>query len=334
MALDEDDSKTNFATFAHEETSATEGLSTNGDTIVEPKVNERGIDVGEPIIADKPNGTAQAADSPDLPAHKSVELDVSVTDTNFLQTPVEKGCDLDYKGCADDIVKEDKLTANESIVADNNAGQQQKSQREFKKSGWLRHYVAILALIGIVLANMNRQAFNQALVRMSKKRAPMAITITTTTISTNNLDTLATVPSTIMDLSSSTTAMSYISEEKFQLDQKRNDIDNNPDPTIFVPNNIDTSSTTEAPTVQPIDDRFDWTSQQIGQLQSAFSYGYVPLMVFSARISELYGAKWVIFMSGFGSALCCVLSPFFADTEYSYTLLIVSRVAMGEYTYT
>lgn len=159
------------------------------------------------------------------------------------------------------------------------------------KSGFVRHIMAVLALSSIVLANMNRQAFNQALVSMIKpvSENPAQLSVDAGGLQNGTEQSLGT---TILPVSDTTIQPAEIVDE--------------PD----------------------FDDRFEWTGAQIGTLQAAFSYGYAPFMIPGGRMSELYGAKWVVFASGFGSALCCILSPFLADTNY--ILLVASRIIMGE----
>lgn len=157
-----------------------------------------------------------------------------------------------------------------------------------KRNGSIRHIVAILALSSIVMANMNRQAFNQALVSMTKPH------------------TQPKVESKVVEVLSGNSGVPGY----------------RPCGEAGCPD-ITTEDQDE------LDDRFDWTVSQISLLQAAFSYGYTPFMIPGGRMSELYGAKWIIFISGFGSALCCILSPLLADTNYY--LLVGSRIMMGKH---
>lgn len=59
----------------------------------------------------------------------------------------------------------------------------------------------------------------------------------------------------------------------------------------------------------------------------AFAIGAAPLQVFGGRMAEIYGAKWVLFAAGFGTAITNFLIPHIA--HYSYYLLIVVRIIMG-----
>lgn len=147
------------------------------------------------------------------------------------------------------------------------------------KVGNMRHVVAILALSSIILANANRQAFNQALVYM---------------IRPNETSSSSSSVATFDDSTATTTTGEPIGLFEQQDEQ---------------------------------DDRYDWSGQQKSTLQAAFSYGYVPFMIAGGRMSELYGAKWVVFLSGFGSAVCCLLTPLLAD--WSFGLLVASRALMG-----
>lgn len=169
---------------------------------------------------------------------------------------------------------------------------------KIERVGMIRHIVAVLALSSIVLANMNRQAFNQALVSMTKL---------------HNTPERTESP---VDASSSVEVVTE-TEGAAPPSEFSSITETNP----IVEHDSVASSEVE------FDDRFEWTGAQIGLLQAAFSYGYTPFMIPGGRMSEIYGAKWVVFVSGFGSALCCIMSPFLADTNFY--LLVASRVIMG-----
>lgn len=178
------------------------------------------------------------------------------------------------------------------------------------RKGLVRHVIAVLALTSIVLANMNRQAFNQALVSMTRKPSAKPSEPLPTL---DNAPTLAPAHSQPDNFLSSIITTTSTTTTQSSLETTTPFADYDIGTTQIVPDEDD--------------DRFDWTGAQIGTLQAAFSYGYTPFMIPGGRLSELYGAKWVVFLSGFGSALCCALSPIFAD--YSFELLVASRVFMG-----
>lgn len=150
--------------------------------------------------------------------------------------------------------------------------------------GIVRHLIAILALSSIVLANMNRQAFNQALVSMTR--------------SSNHTDT-----------------KQQVKVDKLKVNET----------STTLPDVV--SSTSDLEQIFKYDDRFDWSQSQIAALQSAFAFGYTPFMIPGGRLCEIYGAKWIVFISGFGSALCSIFTPFLADNNFS--LLVMSRTIMG-----
>lgn len=148
--------------------------------------------------------------------------------------------------------------------------------------GRVRHVVALLALSSILLANMNRQAYNQALVRMIR-RAPSVPVGSEAGVN-----------------GSSPTTDSAVTDDKMDAE----------------------------PVSEPLDqDGFDWTDAQVSLLQAGFAIGYTFFMIPGGRMSEIYGAKWIIFLSSFGSALCSIMTPFLAGT--SFALLVASRVLMG-----
>lgn len=197
--------------------------------------------------------------------------------------------------------------------------QEVMGQRKQKSVGHFRHVIAILALSGIVLANMNRQAYNQALVRMSRNTSAVFSSKAAANIINNDSLNLTTTATTILD--SDVELLESLNQSTYTT------INNN------YSNNSSSINENEiaAPTTNQDDldnqDRYDWTASQISLLQAAFPYGYTPFMIPGGRLSEIYGAKWVIFLSGFGSALCSLLVPILAD--YSFPLLVASRIAMG-----
>lgn len=163
--------------------------------------------------------------------------------------------------------------------------------------GYMRHIVAVLALSSIVLANMNRQAYNQSLSSMIRPTGepPNIYNSTTNRTSSPAETTTGPIPE-------------YYSEQP---------------PVGAASANFGELE----PSASTIDDRFDWDQKRVSLLQSAFSYGYTPFMIPGGRLCEIYGAKWIVFLSGFGSALCSALTPFLAD--YSFYLLVTSRILMG-----
>lgn len=201
-----------------------------------------------------------------------------------------------------------------------------------KKTGLIRHCIAILGLSSILLANINRQVFNQGIVSMTKRAksaSELATEIVTASLITESPTTIQ--ANTIKNLyySSYETTSDFAStqEPQMELDSKFN-ASKPPPPANY--------ETTEGAAIEPIveedielenDDRFDWSKEQESTLLSAFSYGYMPFMIIGGRMSEIYGAKWVVFLSGFGSAVCYLIMPYLADT--SYTLLVCSRIFMG-----
>lgn len=245
------------------------------------------------------NGTPDQADV-------NLKLPVNAEDEcSKINNIDEKACSVEYETI--------ELPAHESLKLDNppentsnqtngfakempNASSQTSEAKGSKKakSGSVRHIMALLALSSIVLANMNRQAFNQALVSMTKPHSE---------VSAQPIEVELGEPRNSSESITDATALPTF----------------DPLETITIPAMI---------AVPEYDDRYDWTGAQIGTLQAAFSYGYAPFMIPGGRLSELYGAKWVVFVSGFGSALCCILSPFLADTNYIF--LVASRVVMGK----
>lgn len=238
---------------------------------------------------------------------------------------------LDENGCSKDEKAKQFANCNGNTNANGNA-------YFCKKTGFIRHFIAILALSSIVLANINRQAFNQALVSMTKKAksaSQMATEIVDAGLTSESPTTIQanTIKNFYYSSYETTSDFAPTQEPQTELDSKFNASKppplgingtvEEPEPTVSEP------SITVVEVNAEDDDRFDWTEAQVGLLQSAFSYGYMPFMIPGGRMSEIYGAKWVVFLSGFGSAFCCLIIPFLADT--SYGLLVCIRIFMGIY---
>lgn len=73
-------------------------------------------------------------------------------------------------------------------------------------------------------------------------------------------------------------------------------------------------------------DKFDWSTNDIALLQMSFNLGYILLMVPAGRLSEIYGAYWVVLFCSVVSTACCFLSPLLAPHFY---LLALSRLFLG-----
>lgn len=58
----------------------------------------------------------------------------------------------------------------------------------------------------------------------------------------------------------------------------------------------------------------------------AFFYSYIAFQVPSARLAEIYGAKWVVALSLCGSGVVNIITPFIT---WSMPLFITSRVILG-----
>lgn len=241
----------------------------------------------------------------------------------------------------DSAKKANGLVAKNEIQSSDWKAREVKSsrRRSSEQHGQMRHMIALLALSAIVLANMNRQAYNQALVRMVKRVSHSATTpptiSTVTTNSSMNPDETATLSTEAALSIVPTLAPTTLSSPQESAGTETVDVKGNPtlasaettDDTQTVPNDQQHHSS-EQQVNEDDEDRYDWTGSQISVLQAAFSYGYMPFMIPGGRMSELYGAKWVIFLSSFGSAVCCVLTPFLADTNF--VLLVACRALMGK----
>lgn len=193
------------------------------------------------------------------------------------------------------------------------------------KNGKVRHILAIMALSAIVMANMNRQAYNQALVRMIKKPLKQTASESTGTTTDRPRNDSNSAPAQSDQMSS---AANFDGGDEMS-GLIANEIGSVTSASEQLPSSTElpSSTTSSSPSYDPDQDGFEWDGTQISLLQAGFSYGYMFFMIPGGRMSEIYGSKWVIFLSGFGSALCSVLTPFIADQ--SYHLLVASRVLMG-----
>lgn len=71
---------------------------------------------------------------------------------------------------------------------------------------------------------------------------------------------------------------------------------------------------------------FDWDPTTQGAILGSFFYGYILLQIPAGRFSEIFGGKWIVFISVLTSGLINVATPFLA---YSVPLLIMGRALMG-----
>lgn len=192
-----------------------------------------------------------------------------------------------------------------------------EKETDKQKIGGFRHIVAILALSSIVLANANRQAYNQSLTYMVKKNVNKRA---------NQTDSNSTeVPSE----SETSTPYTVVSPTSFSYEIGSTEaLVNSTTSSDAISEEINVSKIEATSSLIADEDGYDWSGAQISLLQSAFAYGYTPFMIPGGRMSEVYGAKWVVFLSGFGSAICSLAVPFLAD--YSFILLVISRTLMGK----
>ncbi|CAG2174536.1 unnamed protein product [Oppiella nova] len=72
---------------------------------------------------------------------------------------------------------------------------------------------------------------------------------------------------------------------------------------------------------------FDWSPPTQGIVLGAFYYGYVWPQIIGGRLSELYGAKYMIGTSIFISGFINLLTPFII--HWHFYLFIASRVVLG-----
>ena len=71
---------------------------------------------------------------------------------------------------------------------------------------------------------------------------------------------------------------------------------------------------------------FDWDPTTQGAILGSFFYGYILFQIPAGRFSEIFGGKWIVFVSVLTSGLINVATPFLA---YSVPLLITGRAIMG-----
>lgn len=237
----------------------------------------------------------------------TVEIDLSQSEEKVKvieNNQIENGFGKEIKAPVEVIIskRESKLEVSSANGKRKSSSKSDGAQQQVEKSGRIRHIIALLALSSILLANMNRQAYNQALVRMIKHK-PKDIA-TTSRPETSLHGEYGSTATTVFDFDDVTEASANEN-----------------------PHDVESVATSEDADDHDDDEGFDWTSAQISLLQAGFSYGYTFFMIPGGRMSEIYGAKWVIFLSSFGSALCSLFTPFLAHT--SYTMLVGSRIFMG-----
>ncbi|CAA2962122.1 sialin-like [Olea europaea subsp. europaea] len=75
------------------------------------------------------------------------------------------------------------------------------------------------------------------------------------------------------------------------------------------------------------EDKFMWTIEEQSFVLGGFFYSYFLFMIVGGRISEIYGAKYVLLLAVAGSGIINLATPWMA--RHSLSLLFISRVIMG-----
>jgi ACS family sodium-dependent inorganic phosphate cotransporter-like MFS transporter 5 len=72
---------------------------------------------------------------------------------------------------------------------------------------------------------------------------------------------------------------------------------------------------------------FDWTGDQQAMILGAFFYGYAVTQIPGGLMAERFGAKWVLGLSIFATALLALISPLAA--RISFVAFFIVRVCQG-----
>ena len=72
---------------------------------------------------------------------------------------------------------------------------------------------------------------------------------------------------------------------------------------------------------------FNWDTEQQGLVLGAFFYGYIVTQIPGGRLSEVFGSKWIFGGSQFITAVCALLCPLAAYSNF-YAFLTI-RVIQG-----
>lgn len=75
------------------------------------------------------------------------------------------------------------------------------------------------------------------------------------------------------------------------------------------------------------DDTFDWDKKSQGLLLSAYFYGYIFPNLLGGSLAEIYGARKIIFIAMFLSAVITSLSPFAASDNFIF--MFIMRLLLG-----
>lgn len=75
------------------------------------------------------------------------------------------------------------------------------------------------------------------------------------------------------------------------------------------------------------DEKFHWTEEQQGMLLGCFFYGYAASVGIFGLLADMLGARYLVFFSLAGSAICGLLYPVCAHWGYGY--LVAIRVLQG-----
>lgn len=176
------------------------------------------------------------------------------------------------------------------VISNCNQLSSPKSCEEMKKLYKYRFFILFLCILGTFLEYSDRANINNAIVSM----VTPSIIITTKTIFNES----------IMPIDTGLCPGSRVSNE-----EKHNSA------------NFKNENKSSGPI-----ETFDWDPTTQGAILGSFFYGYILLQIPAGRFSEIFGGKWIVFVSVLTSGLINVATPFLA---YSVPLLIMGRAIMG-----
>lgn len=178
-----------------------------------------------------------------------------------------------------------------------------------KKATKMRFFVCILGLMSLVLTQMSRMVLNVSIVSMVD-------------------------PSMIQaegSVSNGGSCPKAEVEEKhesvFQMSIEPLAEEDSISSKMFRSNELYANSTARPADLSLDVPRYKWTIKEQSTILGGFFYSYFLFMVLGARLSEIYGAKYVIMLGVAGSAIITLLTPWMAGQNFY--LLVISRIVMG-----
>ncbi|CAA2962120.1 inorganic phosphate cotransporter [Olea europaea subsp. europaea] len=270
----------------------------------------------------------------------------------------EELADVIFKRMVTNDKKQNQVLKNKLSKGSGSRGEKVSGQDEAEKSTGMRFVVVTLGVLSLAMSMMCRGTINYCITSMIDPRMNNAnktlvtgnevlenlnnnsdpiLFYMTTEYPTQNSDelptttTIATTDATIDSTTSASTTESIDESTTTIETTTQTAIETTTQSIIETTTNlILDSTTTQISTVDENasqNDKFMWSTKDQSLIKGGFYYSYFFFMVLGGRMSEIYGAKYVLLLGVAGSAIINLATPWMARN--SFTMLIISRTIMG-----